>query len=655
MADVTTPWLDSYPPGVPEHVEVPSTNLARLLADAARDFANAPALHFEGRTISYAQLADQAWRFAGVLAGLGVTKGTRVGLILPNCPQAVVALFGALRLGAVVVQNNPLYTERELGHQLGDAQVEVVVCLDLAYDRVKAVRAKVPSIREVIVTSVLDELPAVRRVVAPYTKRGKAASAGIGKDEPVRRWRELLSGSRARPPEAEVDPAADLALLQYTGGTTGLSKGVMLSHGNLRANVEQVRAWFPDADPGREVMMAVLPFFHVYGLTVCLLLGVRLGAALILLPRFDLDRVLAAVDRYRPTLFPGVPTMYVAINNAVAKGGHDLSSIKACLSGAAPLPLEVAERFERYSGGRLVEGYGLSESSPVALANPIYGKRKAGTIGMPLPDTIARVVDPSDQDRTMPSGEPGELAVSGPQVMQGYWNRPEETAQVLRDGWLLTGDMAVMDEEGYFSIVDRKKDLIIAGGYNIYPREVEEVLYENPKVLEACVAGVPDPYRGETVKAFVVLREGEQATQDEIRGFAKERLASYKVPRTVEFRDELPKTLIGKVLRRALVEEERAKLAAAQGKGPGPAREPEPAATQEQGPGPAREPAPAATQEQGAGPAREPAPAATQGQDAREADPAGEGREAEPVAGDEREAQPGSAASEAELGKAGGQ
>jgi long-chain acyl-CoA synthetase len=551
MPETTTPWLDNYPPGVPEHVELPKASLAGLLEDAARDFPHAPALHFEGRTISYAQLHQQAGRFSGVLAGLGVGRGTRVGLILPNCPQAVVALFGALRLGATVVQNNPLYTERELGHQLADAGVEVLVCLDLTYERVKALRPQT-SIREVIVTSVLDELPGLKRRLAPYTRKGKAASAPIGKDEPVKRWRDLLGSAPEAPELAEVDADRDLALLQYTGGTTGVSKGVMLTHANLRANVEQVRAWFPDADPGREVMMAVLPFFHVYGLTVCLLLGLRIGAALVLLPRFDLDGVLTAVDKYRPTLFPGVPTMYVAINNAVEKGGHDLSSVKACLSGAAPLPLEVAERFERFSGGRLVEGYGLSESSPVAIANPIYGKRKAGTIGMPIPDTLSQ---------TMPVGEPGELALAGPQVMLGYWNRPDETAQVLKDGWLLTGDMAVMDEEGYFSIVDRKKDLIIAGGYNVYPREVEEILYEHPKILEVAVAGVPDSYRGEIVKAFVVLRSGEQATSDEIREFAKARLAGYKVPRAVEFRDELPKTLIGKVLRRALVEEEQARQA----------------------------------------------------------------------------------------------
>ena len=561
MVDVATPWLDSYPPGVPEHVEVPRVNLARLLADAARDFPHAPALHFEGRTMSYAELAEQAWRFAGALAGLGVTKGTRVGLILPNCPQEIVAFFATLRLGGVVVHNNPLYTQPELEHQLGDAGVEVLVCLDLVYERVRPLRERL-GIREVIVTSVLDELPAVKRVLAPYTRRGREASATVSKDEPVRRWRELLRRADAKAPEAEVDAASDLALLQYTGGTTGLAKGVMLSHANLSANVEQVRAWFPDADPGHEVMMAVLPFFHVYGLTVCLLLGVRLRAALVLLPRFDLAAVVASIDRHRPTLFPGVPTMYVAINNAVSGGGHDLSSIKACLSGAAPLPLEVAERFERFSGGRLVEGYGLSESSPVALANPIYGKRKAGTIGMPLPDTLARVADPADPSRTLAPGEKGELALRGPQVMLGYWKRPEETAQVLRDGWLLTGDMAVMDEEGYFAIVDRKKDLIIVGGYNVYPREVEEVLYQHPKVLEACVAGVPDAYRGETVKAFVVLRDGEQATAEEIREFAKGRLAAYKVPRAVEFRTELPKNMVGKVLRRALVEEERAKAEA---------------------------------------------------------------------------------------------
>jgi long-chain acyl-CoA synthetase len=561
--DLQTPWLDNYPPGVAERVEIPRHNLSRLLEDAARQFPDRPALYFEGRAISYAALADRAWRFAGALAGLGVAKGTKVGTILPNCPQAVVTLLGALRLGATVVQNNPLYTERELGHQLADSGVEVLVCLDLMYEKVKRVRATYP-LREVIVTSVIDELATLKRLLAPYTSKGKAAMAKLARDEPVRRWRQVLASSPGAAAETEVDPDGDVALLQYTGGTTGLSKGVMLTHTNLNANAVQVREWMPDLEPGREVVLAALPFFHSYGLTTCLTLGLKLGAAIVLLPRFELKRVLEAIDQYRPTIFPGVPTMYVAINNAAA--GHDLSSIKACVSGAAPLPIEVAEEFERLSGGRLVEGYGLTESSPVTHANPVYGKRKVGTVGMPLPNTLARVADPSDPGRTMPIGEPGELAVKGPQVMRGYWNRIEETAQVLQDGWLLTGDMATMDEEGYFAVVDRKKDMIIAGGYNIYPREVEEILYEHPAVMEACVAGVPDAYLGEVVKAYVVLRAGKQATVDDIRRFAKERLAQYKVPRLVEFRDELPKTMIGKVLRRKLVEEERARAAAGSGR-----------------------------------------------------------------------------------------
>jgi long-chain acyl-CoA synthetase len=562
MADWTTPWLDNYPPGVAERVEIPRENVARLLENSARDFPERPALHYEGRTITYAELADLSWRFAGSLAQLGVTKGTRVGLILPNSPQAVIALFGALRLGAVVVQNNPLYTERELAHQLGDAGVDVLICLDMVYERVKAVRATVP-IREVIVTTVLDELAGIKRLVAPYTKQGKAVTHPIPRGEPVRRWRDVLRSSPGPAPEAEVDPDNDLALLQYTGGTTGLSKGVMLSHANLIANAAQVQEWLPDIEPGREVILAVLPFFHSYGLSICLVLGIKIAAAIVLMPRFDLHKVLDAIDTYRPTIFPGVPTIYVAINNAVEDTKHDLSSIKACVSGAAPLPGEVSDEFERHSGGRLVEGYGLTEASPVTHANPIYGKRKVGTIGLPLPNTIARVADPDDPSKTMPVGEAGELVIQGPQVMQGYWNRPDETAQVLRDGWLVTGDMATMDDEGYFSIVDRKKDLIIAGGYNIYPREVEEVLYEHPKVMEACVVGVPDSYLGEIVKAFIVLRPGQTATVDEIRSFAKERLAQYKVPRAVEFRDELPKTIIGKVLRRKLLEEEQAKAEAA--------------------------------------------------------------------------------------------
>jgi long-chain acyl-CoA synthetase len=561
MADRTTPWLDNYPPGVAEQIDIPRQNLAQLLEDAAARFPDRPALHFEGRMITYRELAEQAWRFAGALAAMGVRKGDRVGTILPNSPQAVIALFGIWRLGAVAVQNNPTYTKRELAHQLADADVQVLITLDLIYDKVKEIRAEVP-IREVIVTSVLDELGGLKRILAPYTKKGKASSAPVGRDEPVRRWREVLASSPGPAPMAAVDPDTDLALLQYTGGTTGLSKGVMLSHVNVGANTAQIGEWLPDLEPGREVFMCVLPFFHAYGLTTTLTLGIGIGAALVLQPRFEVGKCLDAIDKYRPTVFPGVPTLYVAINNAPDIASHDLSSIKACVSGAAPLPLEVSEEFERHAGGRLVEGYGLSEASPVTHANPVYGKRKVGTIGLPIPNTIARVVDAEDITRELPVGEPGELAVQGPQVMKGYWNRPEETDGVLKDGWLLTGDMATMDDEGYFAIVDRKKDLIITGGYNIYPREVEEVLYEHPKVKMVCVAGIPNSYMGEVVKAWVVLREGQEATSKELRDFAAERLASYKVPRSIELRDELPMTLVGKVLRRKLVEEETAKAKA---------------------------------------------------------------------------------------------
>jgi long-chain acyl-CoA synthetase len=560
MADRSAPWLDNYPPGVPHRVEVPRANLSRLLDDAARRWPDRTAVVFEGRTMSYKRLAELSWRVGGALAGLGVGKGTRVGLILPNCPQGVATFFGALRVGAVVVQNNPLYTERELRHQLHDAGVDVVVCIDLVYDKVRALRREA-GIREVVVTSVLDELSPVKRLLGPYTRRGKEATAPVARDEPVRRWRDLVRSSPGPAAEVAVDADADLALLQYTGGTTGLSKGVMLSHANLLANAEQCVAWFPNLEPGGETILAALPFFHVYGLTLCLTFGARIGATLVLLPRFEAARVLEAIEEHHPTLFPGVPTMYVAINHAAASGDHDLSSIKACLSGAAPLPVEVAEEFERRSGGRLVEGYGLTETSPVTHANPILGKRKVGTIGMPVPSTMARITDPDHPGGELPPGETGELAIKGPQVMRGYWNRPDETAEVLRDGWLLTGDMATMDDEGYFTIVDRKKDLIIAGGFNVYPREVEEVLYEHPKVKEASVAGVPDPYLGEIVKAYVVPTDGGLG-EAELLGFLRERLARYKVPRRVEFRDELPKSLIGKVIRRKLVEEEQERAAA---------------------------------------------------------------------------------------------
>ena len=555
------PWLASYPPEVPADYDFPEVPLTRLLDDAAVSFPTTAALAFLGSRITYRDLKDSVDRFATALAGLGVGKGDRVAIVLPNCPQNVITFFATLRLGAVVVQNNPLYTEHELGHQLADAGAKVVVCLDKTYDTVAAVREQA-GIEHVIVTSVIDYLPGIKRYIAPFTRRGKEISAPIPKGAPAKRFLALLGAAKVPARQTPVDPKTDLALLQYTGGTTGLSKGAMLTHYNLVANCYQNRLWLPDVQAGREVTLGVLPLFHAYGLTVCMNTTVLLGGTLVLLPRFDLDLVFAAIDEFKPTLFPGVPPIYKAIIDSPKARQHDLKSIKACISGAMPLPVETQEQFERISGGRLVEGYGLTETSPSTHGNPVFGKRKAGTIGLPLPGTECRVIDPENPDKDVPAGQAGELAIRGPQVFQGYWHRDDETAGVLRpDGWFLTGDMAVMDDEGYFSIVDRKKDLIIAGGFNIYPREVEEVLFAHAAIADACVVGLPDRYRGETVKAYVVLKPGQTLTEAELTEFCAEKLTAYKVPKFIEFRDALPRTVVGKVLRRVLLEEEKAKAA----------------------------------------------------------------------------------------------
>ncbi len=555
---VSRPWLASYPEGVPPSFEYPKENLASLVAKAAARFPDSVAITFMDARITYGKLLDLIQRFAGVLRGLGLKKGDRVGVILPNIPQAVLAYHGTLWAGGVVVMCNPLYTERELAHQLADAEARIVLTLDLFYPKVRNIREEVGA-EHVIVTRVHEFLPPLKRLLAPLVLKRKGQWQEVPAGERVLWLSQLLARETSRPPMAEANAMEDLACLQYTGGTTGLSKGVMLTHYNLLANAWQARLWLPNPREGEETVLAVLPLFHSFGQTVCMNTGFLLGANVVLVPRFDVHEVLELIQKERPSLFPGVPTMYVALINHPDVGKYNLSSIRACISGAAPLPLEVQQGFERITGGKLVEGYGLSEASPVTHANPIEGKRKIGTIGIPVPDTLARIVDPSDPRKVLPPGEPGELAVKGPQVMKGYWNRPEETAQTLVDGWLLTGDIATMDEEGYFQIVDRKKDIIIAGGFNIYPREVEEVLYQHPKVKEAVVVGIPDPYRGETVKAYIVPKEGETPTAEEIEAFCRERLAAYKVPKLWEFRKDLPKTMVGKILRRALREQEMAK------------------------------------------------------------------------------------------------
>ncbi|MBI4729028.1 MAG: long-chain fatty acid--CoA ligase [Acidobacteria bacterium] len=555
-------WLKSYPFGIPESHEYPEVAVTALLDEAARKHPDAPALDFQGARTTYRELSGAVDRFASVLRDLGVKKGTRVGTILPNVPQNVIAYYATLRLGGVVVENNPQYTERELQHQIADSGIEVLVTLDLFYDKVKAIRGSLPSLREVIVTDVFDGMKGIKALLGPKTKKGKAHTAPVPATEPVRFWKRLMKSATGGVAQAPIDARRDLALLQYTGGTTGVSKGVMLTHYNLVANAWQGRLWFPDLQDGKEIVMCALPLFHSYGQTVCMNVGILMAGMLVLVPNpRDIPGLLKEIDRTRPTMFPGVPTLYVNLLNHPDLGKYELKSIRACLSGAAPLPVEVQEQWEKATGGRLVEGYGLSETSPISHANPVYGKRKIGTIGLPVPDTDCRLVDVDDPAKEVDPPGPGELCIKGPQVMQGYWNRPDETEGVLRDGWLFTGDIAQVDEEGFFKIVDRKKDLIIVGGFNVYPRDVEEILYQHPKILECAVAGLRSPKSGEMVKAYIVLKSGETATAQEIEAFCRERLTAYKIPKEFEFRAELPKTMVGKVLRRALVEEDMRKLA----------------------------------------------------------------------------------------------
>ncbi|MDE5135731.1 long-chain-fatty-acid--CoA ligase [Paenibacillus larvae] len=548
------PWHSHYPSETATTYEYPKHNLAKLLMSSAEEFPKKDALYFMGKKMTYEELLEECYRFANGLIGLGIRKGERIAIMLPNSPQSIIAYYGALLIGAIVVQTNPLYMERELEHQLVDSGSVAIVVLDMVLERVQNVWPKT-KLKHVIVTGVKDYLPFPKNLLFTLKAKKEGTLAKVPQGEGIFSFKELIAASPNIAVYEEVDAENDLALLQYTGGTTGLSKGVMLTHYNLLANAVQINNWFYRAVPGEEVFLAALPFFHVFGMTVLMNQSVSIAGKLVIVPKFDVDLVLKTITKMRPTLFPGAPTMYISLINHAKIEDYDLSSINVCVSGSAALPLEVQERFEQLSGGRLIEGYGLTESSPVAHVNPIWEKRKLGSIGIPVPDTDAKIVDPVTAEE-LPVGEIGELIIKGPQVMKGYWNRDEETRQTLRDGWLFTGDMGTMDEDGYFFIVDRKKDMIIASGFNIYPREIEEVLYEHPHVKEAIVAGVPDPYRGETVKAFIVPREGAPISKEELNKWCRERLAAYKVPRMYEFRDSLPKTLVGKVLRRRLLEEE---------------------------------------------------------------------------------------------------
>lgn len=531
-------WLKSYEPGVPHSIEYPEISLYEMFQETVKQYSDLPALSFMGHEITYAGLQSQVEELAAALEGLGVKKGDRVAIHLPNCPQFPIAFYAALSLGAIAVPCNPMYVARELTHQLNDSETETIITLTSFYKMIKELQPKT-TLKNIIAVNLEGDSVKI--------ETGDYSFASLMKE---------YGGKQAQP--VEVLPE-DRAAFMYTGGATGVSKGAILQHRHLLANALQLKAWAVDLKNGEEIFLSVLPLYHSYGLTLALNLPVLTGNKMVLLPRFELRSVLQTIDREKPTRFPGVPTMYVAINNAPDLHEYDLSSIKVCNSGAAPLPVKVQEEFEKITGGKLTEGYGLSEASPVTHSNPIYGKNVPGSIGLPIPDTEMKIVDIETGDTELPIGESGELCVRGPQVMEGYLNMPEETAQSLRDGWLYTGDIAKVDEEGYTYIVDRKKDMVIAGGYNIFPRDIEEVLYTHPKIKEAAVAGISDPYRGETLKAYVVLKEGETLTEEEVIEFCKENLAAYKVPKLVEFRTELPKTMVGKILRRALREEEEKK------------------------------------------------------------------------------------------------
>ncbi len=549
------PWYTSYEPGVPRELAYPSHALPEVLADTARRFPRKTAIHFFGRDISYRELDRLVNRFANLLRSQGVKPGDRVALYLPNVAPVVIGYYGILRAGAVVTLVNPLQTPRDTIHQLKDSGTRFVVALDAFVPVLRDLAKEVPLSR-VWITRIADYLPPLKGLLYNL-KNSRDKRNWI--PWPGEKWfgsfRKELAASSDRDPglRSSLD---DLALLQYTGGTTGLPKGVMLTHRAVLANAWQAKSWVVGMTEGEESVLTAIPIFHCYGMTVGMNLAVAHGATMVLVPKFMVRQIMKLIHDTKPSIFPGVQTMYVAINNHPDVAKYDLRSIKACISGAGALHVEVQRKFEQLTGGYLVEGYGLTEASPVTHCNPLKGVRKVGCIGVPLPGTDSKIVDLETGEKDLPPGEIGEIVLKGPQVMQGYWNRPEETAKVLRDGWLYTGDIGEMDADGFFKIVDRKSDMIKVAGENVYPREVEEVLFQHDAVLDCVAAGVPNETLGDIVKAYVILKGGASVTPHELLVFCKKRLAKFKWPKEIELRAELPKNMVGKALRRFLKAEE---------------------------------------------------------------------------------------------------
>ncbi|MBW2605370.1 MAG: long-chain fatty acid--CoA ligase [Deltaproteobacteria bacterium] len=551
------PWLANYEKEVSEKLDYEEICLPNVLERTAGKFPDKMALLFEGYKVTYRELNNTVNRFASALNSIGIKEGDRVAILLPNLIPCVVAYYAILRIGGIAVMNNPLYSDRELKHQFNDSGAKALITLDLLGNRMIDLRPKT-KIEQIIYTSIGDYLPFPKNLFFPLVAKKRNLAANVKSSANVYKWKDVLAKSSPNPPEIELS-FDDVAMYQYTGGTTGISKGVMLTHGNLSKQVQQIGAWFP-AFNSNEIMLGALPFFHVFGMTTAMNLAIYLGWGDILVPKPQPEQLIQAIRKFKPTFVPLVPTMYIGILNHPDIDNIDLTSIKGCFSGSAPLPMEVIRDFENKTGAVIVEGYGLTESSPVTHVNPFSGgKRKVGSIGIPISDTDCRIVDLSDGTTNLPIGESGEILVKGPQVMKGYWNNAEETAATLTDGWLHTGDIAKMDEEGYFYIVDRKKDMILSGGLNVYPRDIEEVFYENPKVQEVAAIGIPHPSRGESVKVFVSLKEGQTATQEELIEYCKDKMAKFKLPTEIEFRIELPKTNVGKVLKKELRAAEMAK------------------------------------------------------------------------------------------------
>jgi long-chain acyl-CoA synthetase len=551
-------WLNSYEKGVKHSVDFEDTLIPQYLEESVKNFPDNPALIFQGFSMTFKELNEMVGSFAAALKSFGIKKGDSVAILLPNVIPCVVAYYATLKIGAIVVLNNPLYADRELEHQFNDSKSTFLITLDLLANRMVKLREKT-SIKTIVYTSIGDYLPFIKRLLFPLVAKKKGLAADVAPADNLFKFKDVISQNSPDYTQADVS-IDDVAMYQYTGGTTGVSKGVMLTHKNVSYQIQQSVAWFPALNKGEEIMLGALPIFHVFGMTVSMNFAIKMGWPNVLVPKPQPEPLLEAISKFKVSFAPLVPTMYIGMLDHPDIEHTDLTSVKGCFSGSAPLPLEVINNFQEKTGSVIVEGFGLTESTPVTHINPFNGVRKIGSIGLPISDTECKIVDLEDKTKEMPVGEAGELLIRGPQVMKGYLDRPDETKKTItEDGFLCTGDVAKMDEDGYFYIVDRIKDMIISGGYNVYPRDIDEVLFEHPKVLEACCIGIPHAKRGEAIKAFVILKEDEEMTDREVIDYCKTKLAAYKLPTVVEFKQELPKSNVGKILRKDLRKMEEAK------------------------------------------------------------------------------------------------